>query len=216
MIFRLYLKLWTLSRAKIVQFTSDKDTAYSYYSKGVYYVVVNPTDNAREWLENLLFLFKQKKKRKDFGFVAYSYRNAGEDFYPQIKEKYNGVSPIHFVGASRGGAISLYLYLAFQRDFPNTVMHLFTFGCPPAGKQELVDYCESINMIHTRIVNQNDCVPHIPRKGKHYESTLVKLTNNRRQNLPFWKRGFTLCKESHLGYGTELQREVILREKLLK
>ena len=199
------IKYWGECRVDIHQYKSDKDTAYSFYDKqGVFNIVVNPTNKFREWMENLLFLFNS---RKPWGFIAYSYRNVAEDFFPMMDKNYNGISPINFKGASRGGAVCHPLYCMFENKYKNNRrLHLYTFGCPPTGKDDAVAYYALIDMNHTRVVNKYDGVPSIPFYGKHYESELIELDNNRRAEMKWWRRPFTLTKEAHLGYGTDLQK----------
>jgi hypothetical protein len=198
------LHYWTLGRAEIKQYYSDKDTAYSFYSNGRFVLVFNPTNHYREWLENLLFF----TKKSQYG-TAYSYRNASKEFLPQVLQDYDGKSDIEIIGASRGGAIGVDMYFRLTERFSGVDIHITTFGCPPVGRRAFREYAEEINMKHTRVVNKYDCVPRLPKNGLHYENDLILLDNSRRSELPFWRRGFTLCKNAHLGYGTDLQTLII-------
>jgi len=199
------IKGWGWCRIDIRQYKSDKDTAYSFYDKqGVFNIVVNPTNKFREWMENTMFFFS---KRKNWGFIAYSYRNVAEDFFPMMDKDYNGVSPINFWGASRGGAVCEPLYCMFEKKYDNNnKLHIYSYGKPPTVKQAGFDYYVKIGMNHTRVVNKYDKVPSIPKWGIQYESELIKLDNNRKAELPWWKRSWSLAKQAHLGYGTDLQK----------
>ena len=72
----------------------------------------------------------------------------------------------HVPGGALASLAALELQLIYNQTSPNPkAVHLFTLGQPRVGNQDFADFLWEHVAYTSRVVHQNDVVPHLPPQG---------------------------------------------------
>ncbi|KAJ9063796.1 hypothetical protein DSO57_1037145 [Entomophthora muscae] len=129
------------------------------------------THSIKNWIQNLNFI------HADFDTVKYARVHAG------FKSCSDGLTPLYLpsvrhilqnpefanfklvlTGHSLGGAIAVLSTLNLQKalDMPWSRLAVYTYGQPRIGNSFFSNYVNSLPLSMTRVVNENDPIPHLP------------------------------------------------------
>jgi len=133
--------------------------------------------NTKNWLENLKFTktpfgtIKDAQVHQGFKNIAdgmlSAYSTVLKNLYNQ--DQYKSYKLI-ITGHSAGGAVALIsmLYLQSALDLPFKQIHVYTYGQPRVGNPAFINYLNTLPLYITRVVNENDLVPHTPPNYSNY------------------------------------------------
>ncbi|KAI0243642.1 hypothetical protein L0F63_003186, partial [Massospora cicadina] len=141
------------------------------------------TANSVNWIEN----FKFDKARFEFGAVHLGFKNYADALLPdyqlvigRLVELYPSYSVV-ITGHSSGGSVavlaSIYLQKGLNLDWNK--LQLFTYGQPRVGDAEFATWFNQLPLTTTRVVNENDLVPHIPPYFANYRHQHTELYINK-------------------------------------
>jgi len=180
------------------EIAADSDTGYIYRADGVVYVVVDGSDNFREWVKNF-FWFRWGRDKVAAGFLK-----TAVELSERVEELLYEGEIVRGIGHSRGGAVVQKLCLELQRKRFN-VDSVVTFGAPKVGGLKFCREMREHGLFHVRVIAPNDPVPGLPKiRGKHYES--VRVVFDRQFDLFDFHPLSQFAKGilEHLSYGSQL------------
>lgn len=148
-------------------------------------ISIRGSDNIKNQLQNLLVeqvplagLDQTIKAHLGFRNIAQGLLpNLTRSVQPLLTQGGTRDYAIVVTGHSMGGAVALLLALDLQRAYslPWARFSAYTYGQPRVGNLEFVNHYNSLPLKLTRVVNENDIVPHMPAPFQGYFHTLTEL-----------------------------------------
>ncbi|KAI9295218.1 alpha/beta-hydrolase [Neoconidiobolus thromboides FSU 785] len=141
------------------------------------------TSNIKNWVQNVKIaktdLFSGNSKiQVHLGFKQA--RDALSPVYtPVVSEllKSNPGFKLVVVGHSLGGAIgnlaAIDLQASQKLSWGN--IQLFTYGQPRVGNADFANWFDSLNLLSTRVTNDQDIVPHVPPRSMSFNHYFVEM-----------------------------------------
>jgi len=153
------------------EIVSDTDTGYIYRHGEMVYVVIDGSDNFKEWIKNFLW-FRLGQDHVSAGFLK-----TAVEMSERVEELLYSGERVIGVGHSRGGAVVQKLCLELQRKHFN-VESIVTFGAPKVGGFRFCREMREHGLFHVRVTAPSDPVPTLPKiRGRHFETVKVSFEN---------------------------------------
>jgi hypothetical protein len=145
-------------------------------------IVIDGSDNLREWASNLLFLrFGRKGTHAGFAIAA-------NRIFDEVKSIAEPDKIITIVGHSRGGAIAQLLAMLLSEL--GCFCRVVSFGSPKVGGRKFRERMAELNVIHIRVEMEGDPVCRLPMWWKHYATDSVYIANEEKGtdcHLKYWE-----------------------------
>ncbi|KAJ9060458.1 hypothetical protein DSO57_1030699 [Entomophthora muscae] len=126
--------------------------------------------------------------------VHKGFKNTADSISELLNPKLNRLLSKHsdyrlqLVGHSLGGAVATLLSIGINQELriPYERMNLTTYGQPRVGNAAFAQWFNSLPLAMTRVVNENDPVPHIPLilNGFHHTKTELYIHNGQSKLCP--------------------------------
>ena len=146
---------------------SDTDTGFLYRKNGVVFIVIDGSNNLKEWIKNFMW-FRIGSQKEAAGFFL-----TGLQFAKQVESLLYSGERVVGVGHSRGGAVIQSACLELKIRGIN-IQSVISFGSPKVGGLRFCKYCKLQEIYHIRVFAPKDIVPKLPRfRGLHFSSQEV-------------------------------------------
>ncbi|MCV3212761.1 50S ribosome-binding GTPase [Plectonema radiosum NIES-515] len=108
-----------------------------------------------------------------------------EEILPKIQSEIKQLKPktICLTGHSLGGALATLAAYRLRKQGFSIPISIYTFGAPRVGDSAFASKYEDSKVLHFRIENQNDIVPHLPPNSQTQSKIPILNILNRLQNL---------------------------------
>jgi len=189
---------WVKKKAKTFGFTTvefyEKDgaQAYRFMNKNDLVIACRGTEPA-EFNDIKADLKAMPVIAETISRVHQGFKAEVDELWPMIEEdinrKVNVTKTLWFCGHSLGAAMATIMASRAKHNVElNDPIELFTYGSPRVGWKK---YCNSLNVVHHRWVNNNDIVTRVPLAlmgYKHHGTEHYMNAYGRYRKLTVWQR----------------------------
>jgi predicted lipase len=153
---------------------------------GKMFIAMEGTDNIKDWINNLSFMFKKNDKHS--GFTRYA--NHCKEQY-NIKNIVNKNKHIIFTGHSLGAASTLIMCndIINEQNIKNKNIEIVLFGSPKVGGKQFTQQFNTLleqnkNISVSIYKHNNDIVCSLPLQkfGYHHITNIHQIHTNKKQN----------------------------------
>ncbi|KAJ9076497.1 hypothetical protein DSO57_1025659 [Entomophthora muscae] len=141
--------------------------------------------STKNWVEN----FRFDKTRFAVGQVHLGFKNQADALQPyyetiigELLDQYPDYSLV-LTGHSSGGSVALIAAIYLQKELGVAWkrIHLFTYGQPRVGNAKFASWVNTLELKMTRVVNENDLVPHMPPNfvGYYHQHTELYINQGK-------------------------------------
>jgi GTPase SAR1 family protein len=136
--------------------------------------------------KSLNFLINEQQIKNIYGGeIHLGFALLMEEMLPKIQNEIEQLKPktICLTGHSLGGALATLAAYRLRKQGFSIPISVYTFGAPRVGDSAFASKYEDSKVLHFRIENKNDIVPHLPPNSQTQSKIKILDILNRLQNL---------------------------------